>query len=525
MEISEMAQAMVQIFAPDPDSYGTYPAELTPSVDSPGKLESPMKGTTIKKKWSLAQIENHIQGIGVRFGCVPINNETGTIRFMAVDVDKDAVGQSIYNVIDLPKLAKRLFQIHPMLFVLRSKSGGPHIYAFFREDVHSGLVRPKMREIMSVLGWGTTHEYFPKQDKIDLANAEFGNWINLPYYGATNEEQPPLQYSFNPDTGEALSLVDFIGHVQLRAGTKDDLLGINLAGNEIITDGPPCMQRIFGEHVEMNRNVVISNLAHYLKQKNPDKWAEDMREYNARYTEPLSSHEMEQIIRSYAKKDYRYGCESEPLKSYCNKPLCNTRRYGYNSGSSHPFITSLTKHNSEPPLWWIYFDNGSKMRCNTDDLQNSRGFQRRAMEQLNSVPPILKQDVWTKMLQELMKKVTVVEVPESATQVGMMKQYIYDYLTGAAPGETMEDVMSHKPVLIDGEFRFSLVELMGFLRKKSFDLAKPDFITMVLGDMGAKYRTYKIAKTSRVLYSIPSSEIEGFNEELPMPELVKPTTY
>lgn len=514
MDIKAQAQLMVQLFAPDPESYGTYPADLMPSDSKPGKIENLKKGITIAKRWTLETIENHIKGIGPRFGIVPISHN-GTLRFMACDVD-------IYGSIDLPYLAKKLFAISPMLFVLRSKSGGPHIYVFFKEDVSAaGQVRTKMREIVSSLGWGGAHEYFPKQDKIDVANQEFGNWINMPYYAAEN----PLQYGFNPDTGEALTLPEFLGHVQLRAGTLKDFLALELKGNDLVQDGPPCMQRIFGEGVSQNRNVIISNLIVYLKKKWPEDWHIKVEEFNDLFAEPLTATELTGIIKSNGKKEYHYACNSEPLASYCNKVLCNTRKYGYNSGAGFPFIVSLTKHDSDPPLWWVYFDDGAKMRCDTDDLQNSRGFQRRAMEQLNNVPPIFKQDQWTRILQELMKKITVVEVPESATQYGLMRQYVIDYLTLNPPGEIYEELLARKPVIVDGFYCFQLSSLMEWLSKKSFGLAKPEFISMVLGQMGAKFRSQKIGTTTRVIYLLPEGIVRGHNEDLPMPDLENPAAY
>lgn len=505
---------MVQIFAPDPESYGTYPIALVQS-DKPGKLDNPNKGVTWAKRWTIAQIENHLKGEGVRFGVVPINSEKGTVRFMACDVDQ-------YGSLDLPCLNKKMFALSPMLFVLRSKSGGAHVYAFFREDVSAGRIKQKMREIISTLGMGTGHEFFPKQDKIDVANQEFGNWINMPYYGAEN----PLQYAFNPDTGAALTLEEFTGHVQLRAGTLEEFLAIELKGNDIIDDGPACMQRIFGEGAFTNRNVIFTNMIVYLKKKYPESWHLEIETYNAMMPEPLSATELAGIIKSNGKREYNFACNSEPLHSYCNRAMCNTRKFGISSGNAFPFVVSLTKHNSEPPIWWVYFDNGDKMRCSTEDLQNSKNFQARAMEQMNNVPPILKQDAWTKMLQQLMGKLTIVEVPENATQFGIMRGYIIDYLTHNAPGESMEDLLAHKPVIVDGNYYFQLTELMAWLGKKSFGLAKPEFITLVLGNMNAQFGSRKISpKITRHVYWLPTKIVDGHNEELPMPELTTPAVY
>lgn len=508
---------MIGIFSPDPDSYGTYPAALSPSVEKPGKLENPQKGVTWAKQWTPGHIENHIRGAGLRFGMVPLHGD-GTVRFMACDIDN-------YSGLDLAGLNKKLCNIHPMLFVLRSKSGGPHVYAFFKENVQVSAIKMKMREIISVIGIAGIHEYFPKQDSLDVANKEFANWINMPYYGAANDSTPPLQYAFNPSTGAALTLPEFIEHAQLRAGTLDEFLKIELKGNDLFADGPACFQRIYGEGQFTNRNVIMTNVIVYLRRKFPESWGMEAERYNNLMSDPLTATELAGIIKSNGRKEYGYNCNAEPLHSYCNRAACNLRKYGISSGHAFPFIQSLTKHDSDPPLWWIYFDNGKKMRCNTEELQSSKGFQARAMEQLNSVPPILKQENWTKMLQELMRNVQIVKVPENTTQTGMMKSYICDYLTQVGAGESLEDLLAHKPAVVDGFYYFQLSELMAWLGKKSFGLAKPEFITLVLGEMGAKFGTRTISKTSRHLYWIPVGSVEKHGEELPMPDLADAVNF
>jgi hypothetical protein len=521
MDYKKLAEDMVRIFAPDPETYGTYPAELVASTTKAGKLENPKKGITIRRRWTNSLIENHLRGNGPRFGIAPINSTTGTIRMMACDVDKDQNGTAIYETVNFKELSKKLFDIHPMLFVLRSKSGGPHIYAFFREDSHAGKIKPKMRELVTSLGYGGTHEFFPKQETIDIANDEFGNWINMPYYKADE----PIQYGFDPQTGDALTIEEFVAHATHRAGTEAEFLNIKLAGDDFCSDGPPCIQRIFGMGLQHNRNVTLRHTSTYLRSKYPEDWHIKLEEYNNMWPEPLPASELVDIIRSVGKKSYGYSCEDEPMLGHCSRPLCNQRKFGVNGAGAHPFIVSLTKHNSDPPLWWVYFDDGKKMRCDTDDLQNSRGFQRRAMEQLNQVPNVYKQDQWTKVLQQLMKNVTIVEVPENATQFGLMRQYIHDYLTLTSPGETYEELLSHKHVLIDDVFCFQLPDLIAWLSKKSFGIAKPELITLTLVQMGAKYREQKIHNSKRTIYTIPAKDVTGHAEELPMPDLEQPTSY
>jgi hypothetical protein len=245
------------------------------------------------------------------------------------------------------------------------------------------------------------------------------------------------------------------------------------------------------------------------------------------FSEPLYASEVSSITNSHRKKSYSYQCREEPLSSYCNKAACNLRKYGINSGEALPFIESITKHNSDPPIWWIYFDDGQKMRCSTEDLQNTRGFQRRCMDQLNIAPAILKQDQWTRILQELLKNITIIEVDESATALGILKHYILDYFVYNPNGETYEELLNKKPVLIGDEYCFALIHLLEWLSKKSYNLAKSDLVSLVLEQMGASRRivTFKDNKgdsLTRSIMVLPASAIKQFKLTAPDMEDNKP---
>jgi hypothetical protein len=190
-----------------------------------------------------------------------------------------------------------------------------------------------------------------------------------------------------------------------------------------------------------------------------------------------------------------------------------------------PFLVSLTKHNSDPPIWWVYFDSSKKMQVSTEDLQNTRGFQRRAMEQLNLVTPVIKQDEWTRILQELMERVEIIEVPESASVFGTMKFYILDWLATIPHDDNIKELLGRKNALIDGKFIFLLSPLVEHLMKKSFALARPEIITSTLTQMGATFKTIEIGSTTRSVYLLDANQVHGHKDELPVPDMGKPIAY
>ena len=84
------------------------------------------------------------------------------------------------------------------LIAAASKSGGIHLYLFIEEWVLAKDVRRLLKHFASMLdiksvdrktGKEIEPEIFPKQDK--LAEDQYGNGINLPYFSSFKEENNP----------------------------------------------------------------------------------------------------------------------------------------------------------------------------------------------------------------------------------------------------------------------------------------------------------------------------------------------
>ena len=65
----------------------------------------------------------------------------------------------------------------------RSKSGGAHIFFFFKEWMDASDFRDKAAEIAAGLGHGRC-EIFQNKSKFWSKGGDVGNFINLPYFDA-----------------------------------------------------------------------------------------------------------------------------------------------------------------------------------------------------------------------------------------------------------------------------------------------------------------------------------------------------
>ena len=98
----------------------------------------------------------HLQGTQ-SLGIIPINDDNECI-WGCVDIDS-------YAGFDHKKLINKIKEVKLPLVVCRSKSGGAHVFLFATKAISAEVMRDKLTEIKTILGYGGS-EVFPKQIKL-----------------------------------------------------------------------------------------------------------------------------------------------------------------------------------------------------------------------------------------------------------------------------------------------------------------------------------------------------------------------
>ncbi len=492
--IQSLAQRLMQLFSPLHNFRGTYAKNLTPDVET-GKMVGTVIADGIWGEWGVFDFQNHIDGVE-RFGAAPLRSDN-TVKFAAIDLD-------VYNALDHAALARKLHKIHENFILCRSKSGGKHLYMFFKEPFPALKVRKKMEEVVSILGVATNPKnLFPATSSHVNTMKNAGAWINLPYF----DHEKTLQYAYHPKTQAVMNLKEFLDYAEQHK-FDSEFAATSFIDSSLFNDGPPCLQVLFEQGVTVGtRDDVLMNAAVYAKLKWPGSWKEHIDEYNSLCNPPKDPEAVLRIKHQMAQKDYRYACIKEPLCSHCDRRKCGTRKFGVNNDSTFPFVESLVKYDSDPPVWWVYLDGNKKISCSTEQLQNSRLFQICCMAQANIITPIIKADEWTKYLHELMQKLQIVEVPEEDTYIGIMKQEIQTYLLNRASGQKIEDLLHDQAVRIDDEYFFTLQNLIQFLKSKQ-PKVETTFVTLLLRDMGAISQRTRVLDINKRFYSIKKNKLD-----------------
>lgn len=493
-----LAPQMMTLFAGNDQSHGLYNPDKEPINGKVLGERRTIKGTVSIDLW-----DKHLmgrQGLGI----VPIRDDS-SVHFGAIDIDDY---QSNIAII-VSKIREADLPVIPC----RTKSGGWHLYLFTEEPTPAQAIQGKLQEIASFIGYGNS-EIFPKQSKLLADRGDQGSWINMPYFKAVDTDRYAIDHQCNQ-----LKLEAFLKWAFLIRQSPERFadIKINLKSDEL-SDGPPCLQQLMAQGFpEGTRNNGLFNYGIYAIKKNPDGMETMIEEFNTKYMEPpLSSAEVTAIIASLKKKkEYMYTCKRPPIVSFCNAALCRTREHGVDVGTCMPKIGSLTKLNTDPPIWFMDVQDGGRVELTTNQLQNMTYFQQRCMESLNIMPSILKRDGWEQIVQELLKSITVVDVPKDATPQGQLLEHLEAFCTGRVQGRGVEDLFSGKPILLDDKHIFRMKDLLAYLTRIKFTEFKQSKVVSILKDFGAKHEFFNVKGRAVNCWSIPEYKKR---EELSTPD-------
>ena len=283
------------IFEGSESAYGQ--TRKTEEYDERGKHKTKSfitKQAPTDKMW-----QDHLQGVDPALGIIPINADN-KCKWACIDID-------IYSL-DHKKLIDKINTKKFPLTVFRSKSGGAHVFLFAKEFVPAAILRNKLKDIASTLGYARA-EIFPKQNQVKTERGDTGSFLNLPYH---NVDQT-LRYAFKSD-GTAMNINEFFDHYEKIALSEQDLLQIKVIEdkeNDLLKGSPPCLKMLSERGIPNGmRNNAMYNFGVYVKKRFPDSWDTEIFEYNKKFCQPpLDKKEMDDLIKSINGKDYQYKCK------------------------------------------------------------------------------------------------------------------------------------------------------------------------------------------------------------------------
>jgi hypothetical protein len=490
----------IKLFAGNTEAHGVHLYGDSPV--EPGKKSEGQSFTVVEKVRDEAYIA-HLQG-GKGLGIVPVNAD-GNCKFSVIDVD-------IYNK-DHGPILTAIYSFDMPIVPFRSKSGGLHIYLFYKDWVKASYAIDTMTEFRAVLGLSAKTEIFPKQKK--LAEGGVGSWINMPYYNLGDRGQYMLDKN-----GGRVDIEDALPHCLNHMIENSGL--VKFLEELPISDGPPCLQSIFLKKTTSFRNNYLFGVSTYYKAKIGDDFPRPVEEANLALDDPIDLKElMNTVIGSQKKKVYSYKCSEEPICNICSKAVCKKRKFGISSNEiSELSFGDFVQYRSSPPMYtWEL--NGKRIRFfSEEDMIYQDRFRKMCLRELHIFPSKLSDPAWTKILNTALSNIIVKEesLEETMSDGSLFMDHLTEFLTKRAPAVTKAQIVVDR-VFYDHEmdaYIFRARNLVTFLLiTKQFRTYGLVELQEKLKDMGAKpvqYTVDPLHKNVRV-WAMPREALARFVED------------
>lgn len=453
----------------------------------------------------------HLNGEG-GLGIVPIDGRND-VSFSVIDVD-------IYEEKEVTRYVELVYRYDMPVLPFRSKSGGLHLYMFFKDKMKAKKAKDYMGYIRILLGLRKSVEVFPKQDR--LVTGQVGNWINLPYYGGDKTRQ----YLFSEES-KPLLLEEALIRVRDKLQTEESLM--EFFDNLPLSDAPPCLQSIYMTGETSYRNEYLFSLARYYKTKYGDDFEFKIAEANNALRKPIDIDRLNRtIISSHKKKEYSYKCLNEPISSLCEKAVCRARRFGIGGEEvSELSYEDFIQYDTDPPYYeWVI--NGKSLKFYSEEsIIMQRQFRNLCFRVLHILPARLKETNWTHIVNTALRNMVTKGISdgEDISPGAMFKEYLVEFLEKRAMARTREQILVDRVYKDDelGSYVFKAKNLVVFLiNQKQFRAYGQTEIQDRLRRLNGEPRRYYIGKEKGTVraWTLPYGSLRKFLEE-PMHERVE----
>ena len=304
-----MHRKLLELFEGDSGQF--IKVTLTGDQDERGKRKADY--TTLHEPVTEDLWKGHLDGKYV-MGLRPERKDK--MKWGCIDVDpqsyKDYSSKKYIDIIKNNKLP---------LIPVRSKSGGLHIFVFFKDWEDK-------KEALKVLHkWN--EDYFMANEVFPMNKA-----LGMPYFNA----KMTTEFAYNDD-GTPIMLEAFLELAEQKRTTLEQIKKFKdtkYEPEDSWRDYPPCVQKMIQEKWSGNhRNDFLFNVLVLESKKNENLTIEELIEIGRKrnteiFATPLPEREVITTAKSVKKGGYFYKCPPKlnAITPLCNKELCKNRTLG-----------------------------------------------------------------------------------------------------------------------------------------------------------------------------------------------------
>ena len=459
-------------------AYGTFQPKESLREDNKAEGETWIRKNPVEDSlW-----ESHLKGLWPSIGIFPINDED-KCRWGCIDVDEYPIDHVI--------IAQKIAGKNLPFIVTKSKSGGAHIFLFFKEYVNAGIVHHKIRDLASSMGLGHC-EVFPKQEKLlregNESDWEVGSFLNMPYHNGLDQTD---RYAFD-DKGNVLNLDGFLAEVENKSLTTEQLKKLSLKKEKSeFHDAPYCIEAYLTENGKVqkgSRDNFLFQYAVFAKKKYGESYEDEVHKFHHKnFEEALRPKEIEKIIKQADKKDWGYKCKDQPMCQFCNKSLCRIRKFGIGEDSVITDVGNVTQYgNNDDAIYHITINQESTIVCTVEELYDQHKFRKKCLVKTKSMPPMMSRNDYDAFVTSLVSKAIEVKTDEEMTPEGQFKIVLAKYISNQANAVDIDDILNGQCFVDDEENKvyFRIDQLQEYMRNRKHAALSTNQVAVFIRSLG-----------------------------------------
>jgi hypothetical protein len=435
--------------------------------------------------------QNHLNG-GDGLAIAPLTDAAGDRNvcfYAAIDID-------VYGI-SFTWLVRRLYDAGFKFAAFTSKSGGLHIYFFFKEPESADKVIAALEKIVGVFGLKLLYtsdkdkgkvEIFPKQATYVPGSTKV-NCLFLPFYNIANPAG--CRSKMLTQDGKLLHITRAIPVINGMFTSVKEINGT--IKNLPYGDAPYCVQMVLltGALAENDgRNNFLFSAAIYLKKKLGAKFSRDkLDRMNDCLESPLEDAGVNSVYKSVTEKNYdNYMCKHPPCSDYCDRQLCKEREYGVGRDKGNVSTGAdcwgelyLYKAAEQYFEWSVRVDpDGPFIPLKVDsvsDLRNQAKMQELCWTHAHWAPMRVKENLWVATVNEAMAgiedRTVVVSRASDTSELSDLRRHFINYLA-------FQQIQSNAPSMVplgrvyrqDEAFYFAVSGLKAYLSTQKYNTGK-----------------------------------------------------
>ena len=195
-------------------------------------------------------------------------------------------------------------------------------------------------------------------------------------------------------------------------------------------------------------------------------------------------------------------------------------KHGVGAENVSQQLGALSKLETEPPIWFLEIptddsEDDLKIQLTTEELQIQTKFQKRVMEVLTMMPPLMKASDWQQLVNSKMQTALKIPVSNDGSVSGQFLAHLQEFCTGRSQGLVKEDILLRKPYTESGMIYFRLQDLHAYLiRNKFTHYSNTGQIIAELRKINGEHKFWKLKNKGVNTWGVPSFDEQDSEHEV-----------